>query len=82
MVGAMGKETANNETSLTLGLGMLSVVWLAAAYVFRDSLGLAIFLVLGVATLIQLVRVAVVGGKRKKLRELWSALKDAFWGIE
>ncbi len=77
----MGTGTINDETRMALGLGALVVVWLAAAYIFRDSLGLIIFLVLGLITLIQLLRVVVLGGRRKTLKDLWSAFKDAFWGI-
>jgi len=77
----MGTGFINGETRLAFGLGALVVVWLATAYIFRDSLGLVVFLVLGLATLIQLLRVVVIGGKRKTLKDLWSAFKDAFWGI-
>jgi hypothetical protein len=77
----MGTDITSNETKLFLGLGVLVVIWLVAAYIFRDSLGLVVFLILGVATLMQLIRVAMLGGKRKTLKELWSAFKDAFWGV-
>lgn len=76
----MGTNIASNKY-LGLGLAALAVVWLAAAYIFRDSLGLVVFLVLGVATLVQLTRVAVFGSNGKVLKGLWSALKDAFWGM-
>ena len=50
-------------------------------YVFRDGIGLVVFGVLGVAVLIQLVVVAFDRGSSKALKDLWSAFKDAFWGI-
>ena len=76
----MGTNIASNKY-LGLGLAALAVVWLAAAYIFRDSLGLVVFLILGIATLVQMVRVAVLSGNGKTLKGLWSALKDAFWGM-
>lgn len=76
----MGTGIASDKY-LALGLAALTVVWLAAAYIFRDSLGLVVFLVLGIATLVQLFRVAVLQGNGKVLKGLWSAFKDAFWGL-
>ena len=76
----MGTGIASNK-NLSLGLAALTIVWITAAYLFRDSLGLVVFLVLGVVTFAQLVRVAVFGGNGKVLKGLWSALKDAFWGM-
>jgi hypothetical protein len=77
----MGTGTINDETMLALGLAALVVLWLNDAYIFRDSLGIIVFLVLGIETLVQLFRVVVLGGKRKTLKRLWSAFWDAFWGI-
>lgn len=77
----MGTGTINDETRLALSLAALAVVWLNDAFIFRESLDIIVFLVLGIATLVQLFRVVVLGGKRKKLKKLWSAFKVAFWGI-
>ena len=70
-----------SDAKVVFFLCALLVAWLLAAYVFRDGLGLVVFLVLGLATFLQLVRVAIAGGKRKTLKDLWGAFKDAFWGI-
>jgi len=66
---------------MALGLAALAVVWLNDAFIFRESLGIIVFLVLGIETLVQLFRVVLLGGKRKTLKRLWSAFLDAFWGI-
>ncbi|MCY1381738.1 hypothetical protein D9M69_696860 [compost metagenome] len=53
----------------------------AAAFLFRDALGLLVFLGLVIALLVQLVRFAFLRGRRETLRKLLDAIKDAFWGI-
>jgi len=63
---------------------ILAVLLIAAAgcfLVFRDGFGLIVFLALGLASLIQLFRVVLANGSSKTLSGLWSAFKDAFWGI-
>lgn len=74
-------DTGNGERKQALALVAVAIFWLGAAYAFRDGLGLVVFLVFGVATFVQLIRVALRGGDNKTLRKLWSAFKDAFWGI-
>ena len=69
------------DRRLAIQLGSLAVFWLAAAWVFRDGLGLVIFLVLAIAVIIQLLRVVFLGSSRRSLKALWKALGDAFWGI-
>lgn len=53
----------------------------AASFIFRESLGLIVFLGLAVATVAQLVRMMFFRGRALTLRKLWEAVKDAFWGI-
>ncbi|MGY0653031.1 hypothetical protein ACW7GZ_14470 [Luteimonas sp. A537] len=64
-----------------VGLGILLAAFVGGAVVFRDSLGLVIFLLLGLAVLAQIIRVALSNGDGRTLGTLWRALKDAFWGI-
>jgi hypothetical protein len=64
-----------------LALAALVVAFAAAAFIFRDGLGLLIFAALGLAALVQLFRVAFMRGRKETLKELWKAFKDAFWGI-
>lgn len=71
----------NRERKQALALAALAIFWLGAAYAFRDGLGFVVFLALGVAAFVQLIRVALRGGANKTLRQLWSVFKDAFWGI-
>ena len=52
-----------------------------ATFVFRDSLGIWIFVVVGLAAFVQLFRVLFLRGDSGILKKLWDALKDAFWGI-
>ncbi|WP_332937426.1 hypothetical protein [Lysobacter sp. CCNWLW3] len=59
----------------------LFVAFLIGSVIFRDSIGLVVFLLIGVAVLVQTVRVALRVGSGKSLRTLWAAFKDAFWGI-
>jgi hypothetical protein len=61
-------------------LGFLAI-FAVAAFVFRDGLGLLVFFGLVLALLVQLVRVALSRGRGETLKKLWSAVKDAFWGI-
>jgi hypothetical protein len=51
------------------------------AYFFGDGLYFIVVGVLLLAVLIELLRVAILGKDRKKLRELWVELKDAFWSF-
>ena len=60
---------------------LLLAAFAAGTYVFRDGVGLVVFLVLGIATLVQLVRVATGNASSGTLAKLWAAFKDAFWGI-
>ena len=60
---------------------VLLVAFAAGTYVFRDGVGLVIFLVLGIAVLVQLIRVAIGNAGGKTLKTLWKAFLDAFWGI-
>ncbi|WP_165424097.1 hypothetical protein [Pseudoxanthomonas winnipegensis] len=53
----------------------------AAAFLFREALGLLVFAALVVAPLVQCVRLAFARGRSKTLKKLWDAVKDAFWGI-
>ncbi|KRD79831.1 hypothetical protein ASE43_02730 [Lysobacter sp. Root983] len=72
---------ANGERKQALALLVLAIFWFGVACAFRDGLGLVVFLALGLATIVQLIRVALRGGDNKTLRQLGSAFKDAFWGI-
>jgi hypothetical protein len=45
-----------NEAKQLAALCVLLVAILAGAYLFRDGLGLVVFLILGLATLVQLFR--------------------------
>lgn len=71
---------SNLKTDLTV-LGLLAISALAA-FVFRDSLGLLVFFGLALALLLQLFRVAFLRGSRETLKKLWSALRDALWGLD
>ncbi|WP_434212652.1 hypothetical protein [[Pseudomonas] boreopolis] len=77
----MKTSIINDKAKLAFGLGALLIALLVAAYIFRDSFGLFFFLIVGFATLIQFLRVVVRGGGHKTLKDLWSAFRDAFWGI-
>jgi hypothetical protein len=50
-------------------------------FLSRDGVGIFVFLAFGAAALAQLGRVAFGSGNRTTLKQLWSAFKDAFWGI-
>jgi hypothetical protein len=67
-------------TQVALLFGLLAAFGLGL-YIFRDGIGLVVFLLVGLAALVQLVRVIAGFGSSKSLKDLWSAFKDAFWGI-
>ncbi|HBM63101.1 MAG TPA: hypothetical protein DD418_04330 [Pseudomonas sp.] len=67
------------KTDLTV-LGLLAV-FAVAAFVFRDGLGLLVFVGLILALLMQFIRVAFLRGRSETLKKLRVAVKDAFWGI-
>jgi len=69
------------KTRELLILGCLAVAAVTSLRLFRDGIGIVVFLALGAATVVQLVRVALGSGNGKTLRRLWDAFKDAFWGI-
>ncbi len=74
----------NSSTSLLRSdLTLVAVLagFAIAAFVFRESLGILIFLAVGLATIVQLVRVVFLRGETGTLKKLWDALKDAFWGM-
>ena len=74
----MGMTTKTREF---LTLVFLIVASVGSLLLFRDSIGIFVFLALGVATFFQLIRVAIGSGKSKTLKQLWGAFKDAFWGL-
>lgn len=47
---------------------------------FRDGIGIVVLLGGGLATVVQLVRIALGRGRRRTLKQFWSFFKDAFWG--
>jgi hypothetical protein len=59
----------------------LTVATAAGLYIFRDGFGLVVFILVGLATLVQLIRVIAGFGRTGTLKTWWSALKDAFWGM-
>lgn len=50
-------------------------------YFFGEGLYFVVVLVLLTAVLVELLRVGILGKDRKRLRELWTELKDAFWSF-
>lgn len=64
-----------------LVLAGLAIAAIGALLVFRDDIGLLVFVVLGAIVLVQLVRFALGSGSSRTLKRLWDAFKDAFWGI-
>ena len=56
-------------------------LFIVLAAIFRDSLGLLIFLALAAAALAQLLRVALGKARPASAKQLAQALRDAFWGI-
>jgi hypothetical protein len=73
----------SSPSVLKTDLNVLAVLagLVIATFVFRDSLGLWVFIVVGLAALVQLFRVVFLRGDSGILRKLWDALKDGFWGI-
>jgi hypothetical protein len=69
------------ETKYVAGLVALGSAFAIGAYFFGDGLYLIVVMVLLLAVLIELLRVVILGKGRKKLRELWAELKDAFWSF-
>lgn len=61
-------------------LGLLAAL-AAATFLLREALGLLVFAALVVALLVQCIRLAFSRGRSKTLKQLWDAVKDAFWGI-
>jgi len=77
----MKSESSPKLLKLDLTVAAILIGFVIAAFVFRENLGLWVFAVLALAAVIQLIRVMLLRGKRETLKTLWSALKDAFWGI-
>ena len=71
-------KSENRELAI---LTALILAMLLGWFIFRAELGLVVFLALGVAVFVQLIRVALGSGQSKTLKALWQALKDGFWGI-
>ena len=59
----------------------LTVAAAGSLFLFRDGIGIVVFLALGLAAFVQLIRVALGSGNGKTLKQLWGAFKDAFWGL-
>ena len=64
-----------------LVLAGLTIAAIGALLVFRDGIGLLVFVLLGAIVLVQLARFALDSGSSRTLKRLWDAFKDAFWGI-
>ena len=77
MTTATQREMRKSDLAVLAALVALAI----AGILFRDAVGLIGFLVLLVAALIQLIRVLFFMGSRKKLKDLWEALRDAIWGL-
>ena len=76
------KKDSSTSTFRTDLIALFSLAGFAfAAFVFKDSLGILVFLAIGLATIIQLFRVLLLRGKVETLKKLWGALKDAFCGM-
>ena len=71
--------TADTKQILIL-IGTLAA-FVLAFLLFRDGLGIFIFLVAGIVFLVQLIRVGIGMSSSKTLKTLWDFLKDAFWGM-
>lgn len=69
------------EAKYVAGLLAVGLALGIGAYLFGDGLYFIVVLVLLVAVLVEAIRVAILGKDRKKLRELWAELKDAFWSF-
>jgi hypothetical protein len=77
----MGQTSSPSILKTDLAVLGLLAVFAVAAFVFRDGLGLLVFVGLVLALLVQLFRVAFLRGRSETLKKLWDAVKDAFWGI-
>lgn len=69
------------EAKYVAGLLAMGLALSIGAYLFGEGLYLIVVLVSLLAVLIELLRVVILGKDRKKLRELWTRLKDAFWSF-
>ena len=69
------------KTREILVIVCLAIAAVGSLFLFRDGIGMVVFLALGFAIFVQLIRVALGSGKGKTLKQLWGAFKDAFWGI-
>ncbi len=69
------------EAKYVAGLIAVGLALGVGAYLLGDGLYLIVVLVLLAAVLVEALRVAILGKGRKKLRELWTELKDAFWSF-
>ena len=77
----MGQTSSPSILKTDLAVLGLLAVFAVAAFVFRDGLGLLVFVGLVLALLVQLFRVAFLRGRSETLKKLWDAVKAAFWGI-
>jgi hypothetical protein len=76
------EQTSSPSTLKTdLAVFALLAALAVAAFLFRDALGLLVFVGLIVALLVQLIRFAFFRGRSETLKKLWDGVKDAFWGI-
>ena len=81
LLGAMEKHSSTSMLKTDLTVIALLIVFAIAAFIFRDALGFIIFVVLGLAILVQLFRMAFMRGRKETLKKLWGFFKDAFWGM-
>ena len=77
----MGKALSSSSRKAGLAVLGFLVIFMVAALVFRDDLGLVAFVGLVLALLVQIFRVASFHARSETLKKLWGAIKDAFWGI-
>ena len=77
----MGMRMMEGEAKYVAGLLAVGLALGIGAYLFEDGLYFIVVLVLLIAVLIEFLRVAILGKDRKRLRELWAELKDAFWSF-
>ena len=77
----MKKDSSISLLKSDLTLVAVLAGFAIASFVFRDSLGILIFLAVGLATIVQLVRVVFLRGETGTHKKLWDAFKDAFWGM-
>jgi hypothetical protein len=69
------------EAKYIAGLMALGLAFAVGAYFFGEDLYLILIIVLLLAVLIELLRIAFLGRDRKKLHKLWTELKNAFWSF-